>query len=102
MGKLWLFHIPQNDWTDTLERLTSWLSAYGVAVALLGNSNAEVIALPREFFDRNIDLSPAVQEFKVRRNGFEIRMHTLNCEVMIDDLEATCTLTRVFLSDYPD
>ena len=31
-----LYYIPQNDWTDTLERLTSWLGAYGVAVVLLG------------------------------------------------------------------
>jgi len=26
-----LYYIPQNDWTDTLERLTSWLGAYGTA-----------------------------------------------------------------------
>jgi hypothetical protein len=30
-----LYHIPQNDWTDTLERLTSWLGAHGAAVVLL-------------------------------------------------------------------
>jgi SAM-dependent methyltransferase len=97
-----LYYIPQSDWTDTLERLTSWLGAYGAAVVLLGNSNADVIGLPREFFGRNIDLAPAVQEFKARHNDFEIVTHTLNCEVVVDDLESACTLTRFFLSDYPD
>ena len=97
-----LYYIPQHDWTDTLERLTSWLGAHGVAVVLLANSNADVIALARDFFGGNIDLSPAVQEFKARHNDFEIAMHTLNCEVVVDDLESACTLTRFFLSDYPD
>jgi hypothetical protein len=97
-----LYYIPQNDWPDTLEQLTSWLGAYGTAVVLLGNSNADVIALPREFFGRNIDLAPAVQEFKARHDDFEILTHTLNCEVVVDDLESACTLTRFFLSDYPD
>jgi hypothetical protein len=97
-----LYYIPQNDWTDTLERLTSWLGAYGAAVVILANSKADVIALPREFFGANIDLAPAVQEFKARHDDFEIRTHTLNCEVVVDDLESACTLTRFFLSDYPD
>jgi len=97
-----LYYIQQSDWTDTLERLTSWLGAYGAAVVLLGNSNADVIALPREFFGRSIDLAPAVQEFKARHDDFEIVTHTLNCEVVVDDLESACTLTRFFLSDYPD
>ena len=97
-----LYYIPQHDWTDTLERLTSWLGAHGVAVVLLANSNADVIALARDFFGGNIDLSPAVQEFKARHNDFEIAMQTQNCEVVVDDLESACTLTRLFLSDYPD
>ncbi|HJU09889.1 MAG TPA: class I SAM-dependent methyltransferase [Candidatus Binataceae bacterium] len=97
-----LYYIPQNHWIDTLERLTSWLGAHGVAVLLLGNSNADVIALSREFFGKNIDLAPAVEEFKARHNDFEILTHTLNCEVVVDDLESACTLTRFFLSDYPD
>jgi hypothetical protein len=29
-------------------------------------------------------------------------MDTLNCEVVVEDLESACTLTRFFLSDYPD
>lgn len=97
-----LYYIPQNVWTDTLDRLTSWLGAYGTAVVLLGNSNADVIALPREFFGRNIDLASTVQEFKARHDDFEILTHMLNCEVVVDDLESACTLTRFFLSDYPD
>jgi SAM-dependent methyltransferase len=97
-----LYYIPQNNWTDTLERLTAWLGAHGAAVVFLGNSNADVIALPREFFGKNIDLAPAVQEFKARHDDFEILTHTLNCEVVVDDLESACTLTRFFLSDYPD
>jgi hypothetical protein len=97
-----LYYIPQNDWTDTLERLTSWLGAHGAAVVLLGNSNADVIALPRDFFGKNIDLTPALQEFKARHDDFEILTHTLNCEVVVDDLESACTLTRFFLGDYPD
>ncbi|MBV8771381.1 MAG: methyltransferase domain-containing protein, partial [Deltaproteobacteria bacterium] len=96
-----LYYIPQNDWTETLERLTSWLGADGAAVVLLGNSNADVIALAREFFGRNIDLAPAVQEFTARHDEFEILTHTLNCEVVVDDLESACTLIRFFLSDYP-
>jgi Methyltransferase domain len=97
-----LYYIPQKDWTDTLERLTSWLGTYGAAVVLLANSSADVIALPREFFGRNIDLAPAVEEFKARHDDFEIITHTLKCEVVVDDLESACTLTRFFLSDYPD
>jgi len=97
-----LYYIPQHDWTDTLERLTSWLGAHGVAVVLFANSNANVIALAREFYGKKIDLAPAVQEFKARHNDFEIVKHTLNCEVVVDDLESACTLTRFFLSDYPD
>ena len=27
--------------------------------------------------------------------------HTLNCEVVVNDLESACTLTRFFLSDHP-
>jgi len=97
-----LYYIPQNDWIDTLERLTSWLGTYGTMVVLLGNCNADVIALPREFFGKNFDLAPTVQEFKARHDNFEIRTHTLNCEVVVDDLESACRLTRFFLSDYPD
>jgi SAM-dependent methyltransferase len=97
-----LYYIPQNHWTGTLERLTSWLGAHGAAVVLLANSNADVIALAREFFGKNIDLAPAVQEFKARHDDFDIVKHTLNCEVVVDDLESACTLTRFFLSDYPD
>jgi hypothetical protein len=97
-----LYFIPQDDWTDTLERLTSWLGARGAAVVVLGNSNADVIALPRDFFGKNINLAPAVQEFKARHDDFEILTHTLNCEVVVDDMEAACTLTRFFLGDYPD
>jgi hypothetical protein len=96
-----LYYIPQNDWTDTLERLTSWLGPYGAGIVLLANSNADVTALPREFFGGNLDLSPAVQEFKARHDDFEIVTHTLNCEIVVDDLESACTLTRFFLSDYP-
>ena len=97
-----LYYIPQSDWTDTLERLTSWLGPYGAAVLLLGNSNADVIALPREFFGWDIDLAPAVQEFKARHDDFEILTHTLKCEVVVDDLESACILTRFFLSNYPN
>lgn len=98
-----LYYIPQKDWTDALERLTSWLDASGVAVVLFGNSNADVIALPREFFGRSIDLAAAVQEFKARHDDdFEIRTHTIPCEVVVDDLESACTLARFFLSDHPD
>jgi trans-aconitate methyltransferase len=57
-----LYYIPQNDWTDTLERLTSWLAPDGAAVVLLGNTDADSMVLPREFFGRRIDLAPAVQE----------------------------------------
>jgi Methyltransferase domain len=97
-----LYYIPQNDWTETLERMTLWLGAYGSMVVLLANSNADAIALSREFFGKNFDLSPAVQEFKARHDDFEILTHTLNCEVVVEDLESACTLTRFFLSDYPD
>jgi hypothetical protein len=97
-----LYYIPQKDLTDTLERLTSWLGVYGVVVVILGNPNADVIALPREFFGSNIDLASALQEFKARHDNFEIVTHTLNCEVVVDDLESACTLARFFLSDYPD
>jgi len=97
-----LYHIPQTHWTDTLERLTSWLGADGAAVVLLQNRDADGIALPREFFGRQFDLVPAAQEFKTRHDDWEIVMHTLNCEVVVDDLESACTLTRFFLSGYPD
>ena len=97
-----LYYVPQTDWTDTLERLTSWLGVYGAAVVLLGNSNADSMALAREFFGRNIDLAPAVREFKARHDDFEIVTQTLNCEVVVDDLESACTVTRFFLSSYPD
>jgi len=97
-----LYHIPQTDWTDTLERLTSWLGGDGVAVVLLGNRDADTMALPHEFFGRQIDLTPAAQEFKARHDDWEIVMHTLSCEVVVDDLESACTLTRFFLGDYPD
>jgi hypothetical protein len=98
-----LYYIPQNDWTAILERLTSWLGAHGAAVVLLGNSNADVIALLRDFFGWNIDLAPAVHEFKARHDDdFEILTHTLNCKIVVDDLESACTLTRFFLSDYPN
>ena len=97
-----LYYIPQNDWTDALERLTSWLGAYGAVVVLLANSNADVIALLRDFFGKKVDLTAAVQEFKIRHDDFEILTQTLNCEVVVDDLESACTLTRFFLSDYPD
>ncbi len=97
-----LYYIPQSDWTETLERLTSWLGADGAAVVLLGNPNADVIALPRDFFGKSIDLAPAVQEFKARHNDFETLTQTLKCEVVVDDLESACTLARFFLSDYPD
>lgn len=97
-----LYYVPQNDWTNTLERLTAWLGAYGATVVLLGNSNADSIALAREFFGKNIDLAPAVREFKARHDDFEIVTQTLNCEVVVDDLESACTVTRFFLSSYPD
>ena len=32
----------------------------------------------------------------------EIVTQTLNCEVVVDDLESACTVTRFFLSSYPD
>jgi SAM-dependent methyltransferase len=97
-----LYYIPQNDWIDTLERLASWLSPDGAAVVLLANHGADVMALPREFFGRNFDLAPVVQEFKTRHNDWEVLMDTLNCEVVVEDLESACTLTRFFLSDYPN
>ena len=68
----------------------------------MGNSKADVIALPREFFGRNIDLAPTVEAFRACHGDFEILTQTLNCEVVVDDPESACTLTRVFLSDYPD
>jgi hypothetical protein len=97
-----IYHIPQTQWTDTLEQLTSWLGADGTAVVLLGNRDADAMALPREFFGRQFDLARAAQEFKTGHEEWEIVMHTLNCEVVVGDLESACTLTRFFLSDYPD
>jgi hypothetical protein len=85
-----------------LEQLTSWIGADGAAVVLLGNRDADAIALPRKFFGRQLNLAPAAQEFKTRHDDWEIVMHTLNCEVVVDDLESACTLTRFFLSDYSD
>ncbi len=96
------YHIPQTRWTDTMEQLTSWLGAGGAAVVLLGNRDADAIALPREFFGSQLDLAPSAQEFKTRHQDWEAVMHTLNCEVVVDDLESASTLTRFFLSDYPD
>jgi SAM-dependent methyltransferase len=96
------YHIPQTHWTDTLERLASWLGADGIAVVLLGNRDADTMALPREFFGRQIDLVPAAREFKTRHDDWEIVMHTLSCEVVVNDPESACTLARFFLSDYPD
>jgi hypothetical protein len=97
-----LYHIPQTHWTDTLEELTSWLGADGTAAVLLGNRDADAIALSREFFGRQLDLAPAAQEFKTRHDDWEIAMHTVRCEVVVDDLESACTLTKFFLSDHPD
>jgi SAM-dependent methyltransferase len=97
-----LYYIPQNNWTDTLERLASWLGADGTAAVLLGNPNADSMALPREFFGRHIDLAPALQEFKARHDDFETVTYTLNCAVVVDDLESACRLTRFFLGDYPE
>jgi SAM-dependent methyltransferase len=97
-----LYYIPQKDWSDILERLASWLGPDGAAVVLLANPAADVMALPREFFGRNFDLAPVVQEFKTRHNDWEVLMDTLNCGVVVEDLESACTLTRFFLSDYPD
>jgi len=96
-----LYYIPAKDWTDTLERLSSWLGTNGAVVVLLANSNADVIALPREFFGKNFNLAPVVQEFKAHHHDFEIQMHTMNCEIVVNDLESACMLTRFFLSDYP-
>jgi hypothetical protein len=97
-----LYYIPQKDWSDILERFASWLGPDGAAVVLLANPAADVMALPREFFGRNFDLAPVVQEFKTRHDDWEVLMDTLNCGVVVEDLESACTLTRFFLSDYPD
>ena len=97
-----LYHIPPSDWPDTLERLTSWLGADGTAGVLLGNRDADAIALPREFFGRQFDLARAAEEFKVRHDDWEVVTHVLSCEVVVHDLESACTLTRFFLSDHPD
>lgn len=97
-----LYYVPQNDWTDTLERLTSWLGVDGTAVVLLGNRDADSMALSREFFGRQFDLARAAQEFKTRHDDWEMTMRLLNCEVVVDDLESACTLTRFFLSGHPD
>lgn len=97
-----LYYIPQTNWGDTLERLTSWLGVDGTAVVLLGNRDADSMALSREFFGRQFDLARAAQEFKTRHDDWEIVMRLLNCEVVVDDLESACTLTRFFLSDHPD
>ena len=97
-----LYHIPQTHWTDTLGRLTSWLGADGAAVVLLQNADADGMALLREFFGRRYDLAAAAaQEFKTRHDEWEIVIQTLNCEVVLNDLESACTLTRFFLSDHP-
>ncbi|MBV8135287.1 MAG: hypothetical protein JO121_06545, partial [Deltaproteobacteria bacterium] len=50
---------------------------------------------------RQFDLAAAAQEFEIRHADWEIVMHTLNCEVVVNDLESACTLTRFFLSDHP-
>src|SRR5215469_5525790 len=97
-----LYHIPQTHWTETLKRLTSWLGTDGVAVVLLQNRDADGMRLLREFFGMLVDLTPAAQEFKTRHDDWEIVMHTLSCEVLVNDLESACVLTRFFLSDYPD
>lgn len=97
-----LYYIPENDWVGTLERLTSWLAAYGGAVVLLGSPGADTMRLPYEFFGKSIDLAPAVQEFKARHDDFETLMQTLDCEVVVDDLESACTLARFFLGAHPD
>jgi phospholipid N-methyltransferase len=95
------YHIPQTHWIDTLERLTSWLGADGAAVVLLQNRDADGMALLRTFFGREFDLAAVAKEFKKRHDDWEIVMHTLNCEVVVNDLESACTLTRFFLSDHP-
>jgi hypothetical protein len=97
-----LYHIPQTNWTDTLAQLTSWLGLDGTAVVLLGNRAADSMALPREFFGIQFDLTRAAHEFRTRHNDWESATCLLNCEVVVDDLESACTLTRFFLSDYPD
>ena len=97
-----LYYVPQADWTDTLERLASWVGPNGAAVVLLANSDADVILLPRAFFGANFNLAQAAQEFKARHPGWDVLMSTLNCEIVVEDLESACMLTRFFLSDYPD
>jgi hypothetical protein len=97
-----LYYIPQTNWGDTLERLTSWLGGDGTALVLLGNRDADSMALSREFFGRQFDLARAAQEFKTRHDDWEIVMRLLNCEVVVDDLESACALTRFFLSGHPD
>jgi len=97
-----LYYIPQTEWPDTLERLTSWLGVDGTAVVVLGNAEADSMALLREFLGRQFDLPGAAQEFKTRHGGWETVIQLLKCEVVVDDIEAACTLTKFFLSDYPD
>ena len=70
-------------------------------MVLLQNRDADGMALLPEFFGRRFDLAAAAQEFKTRHDDWEIVMHTLNCEVVVNDLESACTLTRLFLSDHP-
>jgi len=91
-----LYHIPQTHWIDTLERLTSWLGADGAAVVLLQNRDADGMALLRELFGKQFDLAAAAQEFKTRHDDLGIVTHTLNCEVVVNDLKSACTLTRFF------
>jgi hypothetical protein len=97
-----LYYIPQTNWPDTLERLASWLGVEGNAVVLLGNPEADSMALSREFLGKQFDLARAAQAFKTRHGDWEIVIQLLKCEVVLDDLESACTLTKFFLSDHPD
>ena len=43
-----------------------------------------------------------MQEFKAHYDDVEILTHTVNCELVVDDPESACTLTRFFLGDSSD
>lgn len=94
------YHIPQEEWMETLEKLASWLVPDGILVLILSHYKSDFLKLYEYFYQGRFDLDRLGETFRTKHSKcYEVRMENIPSFFKVNDFDSAYAVAEWFLND---
>ena len=96
------YYIPEEEWLETLGRLSSWLAPRGLLVVALQNANTDCMRMVWQFLRRGFDLSGLAWRFsETFRELLEVELTTVPAWIRTAEAEPARAIAEFMLNLLP-